>query len=290
VNNSATVAGSSLEAVAPIAFSITNTTFSDTGIGEFEPLALKGAPQYDCGSATCSPGERCTFSHFSVFCETCFVNEIGDGRTCWTCEAGTHPSASQTVCEPCPPGTVGEYGICVDCARGLVSSSWGGIDCDSCPPGQVSSLNATSCECSFGRYNQTNLGFITCTNNDFQADAFDSEPIYAIARNQLLLGLQCVECPLCESNSVAKLYDISNSHLQALTDRLSLPQVLTAQRPRYVSKQASSRVCMRYRRPQVPSRTRISCAVVRRQPTWTAWGRMVQATTPSIHCVWEEEH
>jgi len=200
LNNSATVPGSSLEAVAPIELSIRNTSFSDTGRGELEPLALKGAPRYDCGAATdlCSPGRMCTFSHFSVFCQTCSMNQIGDGQRCRVCEPGTHPSMNQTACEPCPPGTVGKYGMCVPCTNGLVSSDWGGIDCDSCPPGQVSSLNATNCVCSFGRYNRTNLGFITCTNNDFEADAFDSEPIYAVAKNQVLLGLQCVECPLCE--------------------------------------------------------------------------------------------
>eukprot|EP01047_Picozoa_sp_COSAG01_P013574 COSAG01_NODE_641_length_14573_cov_17.634637_7_plen_1058_part_00 len=194
VNNSATVHGTSLKAVSST-ISIINTSFSDTT--GLDAVALNRVPEYDCKVTTCGSGQQCSFNEFSVSCIDCAVNEIGDGHICVTCEAGMTPHRNKFRCVPCPPGTVGKYGLCTPCSKGLVNPRPGGVDCIACPPGQVSNLNASGCICSFGSYNQSQLGIVTCNDNNYQRDAFDAQPVYAIARDQLQKNLQCIECPLC---------------------------------------------------------------------------------------------
>lgn len=110
-----------------------------------------------------------------------------------------------TACVPCLGNAVSISGVCEVCFGNANADH---TACRDCPLNQVAAVNATGCVCAFGQYNRSQMGIVTCTDNEFSEDTFDTEPAYAIPRDQVLNDLQCIECPLCLdcTSSFARLY------------------------------------------------------------------------------------
>ena len=200
-NNTATIPAASIELHWPTKLSITNTTFDDEDTA-ITPLAYKGMPAIDdCirhdGEHMCDIGHSCTFVRFSTFCMPCAENEVGDGTTCRACAAGSMPSSDRAVCIPCEPGTAGRFGLCHPCLDGTISAVHGSSNCLPCPPASVPTANASACTCDTGYYDRTSHGLITCTDDDYSEDAFDTDAVYSVPRDEVRKNQTCLQCPPC---------------------------------------------------------------------------------------------
>ena len=193
-SNSAPADGSSLYSESPAALSIINTTFEDAASSI--PVALPGAPPYNCMEHSCELGQHCTFSDFSVFCESCALNEIGDGFHCHQCPDGKEPNSDHTNCLPCEPGSFSAVGVCNACAEGAISTEAEATSCTPCDEGEIS-VNSRACACRPGNYDRSQLGIVTCVDNDWADDLFDSDDTYTLARAQVFEGHNCLACPPC---------------------------------------------------------------------------------------------
>eukprot|EP01046_Picozoa_sp_COSAG06_P014091 COSAG06_NODE_863_length_11877_cov_16.370012_4_plen_807_part_00 len=193
VSNFASGTGAALHIDQPVWVKIVDTTFNPYMDGAL--VVFIGGRLAGCAEHPCDPGYSCGYSRYSLTCTPCSsITHSTDGLQCVACGAGTQPNVNGTACVPCAGNMFSTSGVCEFC---FGDSNADHTACTECPLNQVSNADATGCVCTFGRYNRTQLGIITCVNNDFIADAFDVEPIYAIPRDQVLNGLQCIECPLC---------------------------------------------------------------------------------------------
>ena len=210
-NNTASVAAAAVESNWPAKLSIKNTTFDTSAT----PVAFKGGPEIeDCSGKTCKDGHGCSFAHSIISCTDCSNigdgGNIGDGRACTVCAAGSTPNANHTACIPCAPGTAGRFGLCMPCVDGTMSTMYGSISCHSCPPASVANENAIACSCASGHYNWTQFGIITCTDNDYKEVAFENNFVYSVARSQIKTNQTCIECPACldcGANDVIRLQE-----------------------------------------------------------------------------------
>jgi hypothetical protein len=102
----------------------------------------------------CAPGKFADSTGSST-CKSCPVgtySSVNGSRVCSLCELGKYSdSSSVTSCVSCPSGiytqTAGSnsFSDCNVCAAGF--STTDGVQCNSCPAGRFSGLNATACSC-----------------------------------------------------------------------------------------------------------------------------------------------
>eukprot|EP01045_Picozoa_sp_COSAG04_P035121 COSAG04_NODE_7977_length_1039_cov_1.161702_1_plen_91_part_10 len=81
---------------------ITNTSIYKPVFDLSPPVETVATTVDTCLDNPCTAGSQCTFKDSSTFCESCRETEIGeDGISCTTCQPGTQPDGTRTVCEPC---------------------------------------------------------------------------------------------------------------------------------------------------------------------------------------------
>lgn len=170
--------------------------YDDSHSALISPGVARGVMRGSCEEYPCSPGSECSYTNASLSCTPCQDQTFSsDGISCQLCPAGTGPVDGQHACSACVGNEYSNYGVCQAC-DGQASSDH--TVCDSCPPGQIPKLDKTGCQCELGTYNYSAWqGLITCVDQDFLPGAFDRDPRYAIARDQLEHQQQCINCPAC---------------------------------------------------------------------------------------------
>eukprot|EP01045_Picozoa_sp_COSAG04_P006006 COSAG04_NODE_288_length_17855_cov_32.496621_5_plen_996_part_00 len=188
--------GPDIHAVSTLVLDILNTTFTEHDAA----VDFVGVDANTCLQQPCSSGQRCIYRSHSRFCEPCRDNERGDGLVCLPCEAGTEPSANQSICLTCQrPNEFSENGRCQLC-EGILSPDR--KFCHDCPSHQVPVPYVGGCQCEPGRYNVLD-GAITCHRRDYEANAWERSPEYNVARELLVSARKgsadhaCAPCPSC---------------------------------------------------------------------------------------------
>ena len=163
--------GSSLSISSADSLRISNSSIDSPPGGELSGAVwLVGATIADCNQNPCGLGQRCSFSNFSTFCDTCGPNEIGiDGITCSACEPGTQPDAAQTSCLPCPLGQYSTIGQCQPCGLGETSAEGVRSSCIPCPANQLADPPELGCRCQRGYYDKRAVAPV-CIKGDYEAD------------------------------------------------------------------------------------------------------------------------
>ena len=198
--------GASLSVRAATSLRITNTTIDEPVNGNASAVHTIAASVQTCDQNPCGVGSRCSFRDFSTFCEPCRENEIGDGRRCITCQAGTEPNGNQSTCVACDrPNEYSDTGLCQLCL-GVVTEDR--KFCRDCPSHQAPIPGVGGCRCEGGRYNVMD-GPITCHQRGYDREAWSLSNDYSVA-SELFASAQrglddkqvCAPCPSCVDCSV----------------------------------------------------------------------------------------
>lgn len=194
IDNVATTAGSALHVIYPPVIRVSDTSFLPFYTG-FATIFL-GGRLGGCDAHPCPPGFSCAYVNYSLWCTPCPVPWTStNGLQCNPCTAGHGPLSDATGCKPCIGNNFSAFGVCHPCSG---TASHDRTGCEPCPHGQVPAPDLSGCQCEWGRYNASQLGIITCEDQDFQSDLFDRDVQYSVARDQVShMRLQCIECPMC---------------------------------------------------------------------------------------------
>jgi Ca2+-binding EF-hand superfamily protein len=146
------------------------------------------------------------------------------------CPAGFAPAAR---CE------IGQRDCqCLSCTQqfGERHRSADGAACVQCPKGEVADEHGIHCQCAPGRYNHTAIGVVTCVDQEFKKDAFETEVAYqaqyfqfaehhsALDNHADVAPTACITCPtkcldcLATPHQVKPGFHLANSMPQGGVD------------------------------------------------------------------------
>lgn len=100
-------------------------------------------------------------------------------------------------CTPCPAGTYGKGGKCIDCEAGTYSDTIGSTSCKQCAEGKTSDKRATSCKdltCPSGRYKSGNF-CLACPDGHYCINNVKTQCApFTYRKGSLLGGSSCENC------------------------------------------------------------------------------------------------
>jgi hypothetical protein len=173
--------------------SVNSVDLVETTVDTIQPLLLFGATLETCNSRPCLEGQQCSTAQSSRMCSACRVNEIGDGRQCQTCPAGTEPNPDQTECIDCSAGSNSRLGQCEECGPGAFSPGTGAAVCSPCPESTRPTEDHVGCVCDAGSYNATG-GIHVCFARGYDDEQYNDGISQTLA-SQAESGLECGSCP-----------------------------------------------------------------------------------------------
>eukprot|EP01052_Picozoa_sp_SAG31_P014690 SAG31_NODE_921_length_10984_cov_2.779329_9_plen_1244_part_00 len=217
-----------------------------------------------CRDMPCSPGYRCLYDNFSLWCTKCPYPLVStDGLTCARCQSAHGPSQEQDECTACQPGKASTSGECRPCLAGAQPNP-GQTDCTACESTFVSTdgTNCTVCPAN----KQPNANKDRCRACRPLAELFDETTrlctcsagwsrkngeceLCAPGRFKSSAGEQsCGLCPLSSITNLnrtqcacpAQTYNISYGKISCFNEAEEIsPDELTAQK----SISAASQIC-----------------------------------------------